>query len=73
MATGCAPAPYKHLEQDARVHIQETDVVLAVPQEEIYGDINSSNMATAAGGGLLFALIDVMVESSRAKSAENKR
>jgi len=70
LMTGCAPAPYKHLEQDARVYIQETDVVLAVPQEEIYGDIDSSNITTATGGGLLFALIDVMVESGRAKKAE---
>ena len=70
LVTGCAPAPYKHLEQDARMHIQETEVVLAVPQEEIYGDINSSNMTAAAGGGLLFALIDAMVESNRAKNAE---
>lgn len=70
MMAGCAPAPYKHLEQDARIHFEETEVVLAVPQEEIYGDINSSNMTAAAGGGLLFALIDAMVESGRAKNAE---
>ena len=68
--SGCAPLPYNHLEQDAHAFINETDVVLAVPQEEIYGDIESSNLTAAAGGGLLFALIDAMVESSRASNAE---
>ena len=41
-----------------------------VAQAEIRSDINTSNTAMVAGGGLLFALVDAGVNSSRAKKAE---
>lgn len=45
-------------------------VQVLVAQEEIKSDINKSNLAVAAGGGLLMALIDAGVEAERAKKAE---
>ena len=41
-----------------------------VAQQEIKSDINKSNIAVAAGGGLMMALIDAAVEAERAKKAE---
>jgi hypothetical protein len=70
LITGCSSLPHNHLEKNARIHIKETDIVLAVAQEEIIGEIESSNAAAATGGGLLGALIGVMIDNSRAKKAE---
>jgi len=46
------------------------EVQIIVGQAEIRPNINISNMTAAAGGGLLFALIDAGVNNARAKKAE---
>jgi hypothetical protein len=45
-------------------------VQVLLAQGEIKSDINPSNIAAAAGGGLMMALIDAKVNSDRAKKAE---
>lgn len=70
LATACASVPDNHIDMSAREHINEVDAYLAVTQDEIYADIDRSNSAAAAGGGLLFALIDSAVDNSRTKNAE---
>jgi len=45
-------------------------VLVVLPQAEIKSNIVDSKIAMAAGGGLLMALIDAGVNSSRAKKAE---
>lgn len=57
-------APEAHTVEGGR------DVHIIVPQAEIQPNINISNMTAAAGGGLLFALIDAGVNNARAKEAE---
>jgi hypothetical protein len=46
------------------------DVRVVVGQAEIQANINALNTTAAAGGGLLFALIDAGVNNARAKDAE---
>lgn len=56
--------------QEARTVEGGRDVQVVVAQAEIKPNINISNMTAAAGGGLLFAMIDAGVNNSRAKEAE---
>ena len=70
LITACASNPTNYIDMEARQHIDEVDAYLAVTQDEIYADIVRSNTAVAAGGGLIFALIDSAVDNSRTKSAE---
>ena len=49
---------------------EQRTVQVFVPQAEIKADIVDSKVAMAAGGGLLMAMIDAGVNSSRAKKAE---
>ncbi len=70
--SGCTSIkPVHQLDPNAVTLIQELDAHLIVDQDEIYADIKGSNSAAAAGGGLLFALIDIMVESSQTNTAES--
>jgi hypothetical protein len=45
--------------------------VILATQKEILADVEMSQVAMYTGGGLIPALIDVVVESSRASSAED--
>ena len=67
---GCATQSQMHMTKDAQSKIQSTDVVIGLAQEEIFAEIEKSNMTAASGGGLLFALIDASVNSSRTDDAE---
>jgi len=67
---GCGTTPRSHIEPAATNMIQSTDVYILVSQKEITAQINPSTVAMATGGGLLFALIDVAVNNSRATDAE---
>jgi len=70
MLAGCA-TPYRNaLPSAAAPQMASTAGVLAVAQHEIGTSINSSNMAGAMGGGLLFALVDAAANSTSAKRTE---
>ena len=68
--SGCNTTPNNYLTKQATNKIGKTDVYITIPQKEITADIDKSQVAAAVGGGLLFALIDVAVESNRANTAE---
>jgi len=70
MFGGCAVQTHLPMTKDAQSKIQSTDVVIGLSQEEIYAEIERSNTSAAVGGGLLFALIDSAIESSRSEDAE---
>jgi len=71
IATGCASVPKNHaLAPEAHTIEGGREVQISVAQGEIKTNINQSNVAAAAGGGLLMALIDAGVEAHRAKVAE---
>lgn len=70
LLAGCA-TPYRNaLPSAAAPQLANTAGVVAVAQHEIGTSINSSNMAGAMGGGLLFALVDAAANSSSAKKSE---
>ena len=71
LASGCAGVNKNYIDMAARPHIKKVDGFLAVPQDEIYAEINRSNTTAAAGGGLLFAIIDSAIDNSRTKDAES--
>lgn len=66
----CATPVSEPLPLAARDIISSTDVVLPSKQNEIYVFVPDSQLTAAAGGGLLFALIDAGVNSVRTSKAE---
>lgn len=62
--------PHTELPVAARDGISSTDVVVPVRQGEIYVFVPDSQVAAAAGGGLLWALVDAGVNSVRTSKAE---
>ena len=70
MFSGCATQTHLPMTKDAQNNIQSTDVVIGLAQEEIFAEIEQSNVTAATGGGLLFALIDSSINSSRTEDAE---
>jgi hypothetical protein len=67
---GCGATPNFYVDKSATQNISSTDVYITIAQKEINAEIDRSSVAAAGGGGLLFALIDVAVENSRATDAE---
>jgi hypothetical protein len=59
------------LTADIGAAIQSTQVVIVPAQSEIVAEIEPSQVAVAAGGGIIPALVDVIIEGQRAKNAEN--
>ena len=71
LISACAsPRPYNRIDANARPLIKSMDSVVMVKQSEIGSDIVVSNATGAMGGGLIPALIDAGVNSSRTKKAE---
>jgi len=71
LLSGCNTAPRTiPMAGEATGQIRSTEIILALSQQEIGAEINQSNVAAAAGGGLLMALIDAGVNQSRATDAE---
>lgn len=70
LLTACGSTPNYYIDDVARNQIGSTQVIVNIPQKEITAEIDASNVAAAGGGGLLLALVDVAVESSRANTAE---
>src|SRR6185295_8053269 len=71
LLSACATAVNAPLPGAAREKISSTDVVLPVKQNEIYVFVPDSQLTAAAGGGLLFALIDAGINSARTSKAED--
>jgi hypothetical protein len=69
-ATSLGATLKNYVAPEARTVDGGRDVHIIVSQAEIQPNINISNMTAAAGGGLLFALIDAGVNNARAKEAE---
>ena len=68
---GCASPSRVPLKAEKRESFSQTKTIIGQSQQEIGADIKESNLTAAAGGGLLFALIDAGVNNSRAKKAVN--
>lgn len=68
--SGCVVAPYQALSPEQRSKIGSTEVVAGIAQREVFAQINVSNVAAATGGGLIAALIDAGINSSRTGDAE---
>jgi hypothetical protein len=58
------------LAQAARDNIASSEIVAPIKQNEIYVFVPASTVATAAGGGLLAALVDAGIDAARTHSAE---
>ncbi len=69
-AASHASGPPNFVPDAVRTAAAEWGVDSVVPQAEIKTEINESKSAMVAGGGLLFAMIDAGVNSSRTKKAE---
>lgn len=70
LLSGCAVAPHQPLKAELRDKIGTTEVVVRLPQREINAQIVVSNVSAAVGGGLIAALVDAGINSSRTSSAE---
>jgi len=68
-AIGCTKPIYR-LNPDARQYVKSSNTVVGVEQNEIYAQIEESNVSTYTGGGLIPALIDVGVDNYRTQRAE---
>ena len=67
----CAPRTSMPLDPEAKQHIVSTDIYVFIQQQEVYAEIQKSQMGVMMGGGLLAALIDSAVDHSSAKKAES--
>jgi hypothetical protein len=67
---GCAAQRKQVVPPEAREVAGGRNLLVTVTQNEIIAGIQESNLTAAAGGGLLFALIDAGVNQARAKTAE---
>lgn len=68
---GCANSKIE-LTAENTGKIEKTRLISVIAQEEITGEVKESQSAAAMGGGLLFALVDVAVNSSRSKEMEEQ-
>lgn len=70
--SGCASVYRVALtsENSAQLKTADTSSVIAIEKDEIGTSIEPSNMTAATGGGLLIALADSVVNSSKSKRAE---
>lgn len=68
---GCANQSIP-LTPESKQRVGNAEVILEIPQEEIFADIQKSNLAQSMGGGAIFAVIDSVVDNSRAKDAEKE-
>jgi hypothetical protein len=69
--SGCATASRIAPVSSPAADAPPPQTIVAWSQDEIAATINQSNITTATGGGLIFALIDAGINNSRAKKAES--
>lgn len=70
--TACATEPaHISLTPELSQRVNSSNGVILTTQKEIVADVEKSQVAMYTGGGLIPALIDVAIESSRASSAED--
>lgn len=70
--SGCASRKYiVALPESVQKQISSTDVYLDECDKKVRADIESSNISTYVGGGLLIALVDCAIMAHRESSAEN--
>jgi hypothetical protein len=69
LAVGCAPALHVPLKAEHAMNIGSTRVFTSIPQDEVTAVVEPSHLSAGVGGGLLFALIDAAVNSSRTSTA----
>ena len=67
---GCGATFRVNMPNPAPAKISSTEIMMTVQQNEIYAEVERSNLTGAMGGGLLFALIDSSIESGRTEKAE---
>jgi len=67
---GCVSTNRTALAPEASGRIKSVKATVLVAQPEIAADIETSNVAAAAGGGLIAALVDVAIDAHRSKKAE---
>src|SRR5262245_9830976 len=67
---GCAVPPKRIVDDAARTAPEGRNALVVVAQGEIRAEIRPSNVAAAAGGGLLPALLDVVIEQGRTAKVE---
>ena len=70
LMSGCATKPFNYMQPEVRGKIESVDTILVIAQHEIIPKIETSNIATNTGGGLIFALMDVAIEQNRLTQAE---
>ena len=67
---GCTTPANIAMKKGVSDTIQSSHMVIVSTQNEIKAEVEKSNVAMAMGGGLIPALIDTAVESSRSEEAE---
>jgi len=71
--TGCASTYRVYMPQNARKQVQSANIVVVVPQQEIYADFLKANTSGASGqGGLIGALISTAIDAAYNTSQSNK-
>ncbi len=72
LMVGCTTAPPTHIPVPSQVPpaLSSSEAIIVASQNEILADVEKSNVTMYTGGGLIPALIDVAIESSRSDTTE---
>src|SRR4051812_46406994 len=70
-AGGCASPNRVSMPSGYKENLAPSIGMVGLSQQEIGTTIQRSNLTAAAGGGLIFAIVDAGINNSRAKKAEN--
>lgn len=72
LGSGCTSTHRTAYVPNAAAPLGETQALVAAAHPEIEADINESNITAFTGGGLIFALVDAGINTSRSKKAVNR-
>lgn len=70
LSAGCTKPTLIVLEPEKAAKINQTRVISVISQDEITGEVSPSNITAGTGGGLIFAIMDAVITSSRSKAME---